>query len=394
MSARPLGGYDPLDARLDEGAVAPAGLPGRAGLPGLAGWSASSVPVATLLLVGLGLGPAGMSLLSPGALSLLDPAVPVALAAIGTLAGVGVDVRHAASWRPWVGAILGSGLAAVLVALGLVLLSFAVPPTLSVPTWIAASTLGLCAATSLVIPGGHLVDAASLRARVTQLDVLLPITLGGFVLGLVQAGAVPAAIAVLGQSAGIAVLLGAAGWLLLARTASDTEQRVFAFGTMLLIGGAAGALGLSPLFSGLLAGLLWQAAGGEPLQSLRRDALYVQHSLLVLVLIVAGARADVSSVSLAIAVAYVIIRTAAKPLAVWAAARVVGWDARTSRADLWSPGVFGVGLAVTLERAAGPAWNALLGIVVLGTIGSEIVAELVRRRRPALIDGEQRRVTP
>ena len=48
--------------------------------------------------------------------------------------------------------------------------------------------------------------------------------------------------------------------------------------------------------------------------------------------------------------------------------------------QLLSPGVFGVALALNIVRVAGPDAGVLLTIVVLGTIGSEMTAELARTR--------------
>ena len=59
---------------------------------------------------------------------------------------------------------------------------------------------------------------------------------------------------------------------------------------MLLVGGLADYLSLSALTSGLVAGLFWQRAGGPAAESLRRDLGYLQHPLVVLLLVTAGAR--------------------------------------------------------------------------------------------------------
>ena len=44
------------------------------------------------------------------------------------------------------------------------------------------------------------------------------------------------------QATLLALTIAVAGWLLISRTSSDTEHRVFAIGTLLLIGGAAAHL--------------------------------------------------------------------------------------------------------------------------------------------------------
>ena len=381
MTSLQLGGYDPLDAQLDDAAMAP---PRHAGAillrRRLAGWSESSVPVASLLLAGIALGPRGISLLSPGVLSLLDPAIPVALAALGALVGLSVNIRRPENRRPLAGAVIESGLTAGIVGGGLAVLAPVVLTGTVVPFWVLTAALALCAATSLAVPGG--VDAAErhpLHLRVVALDVLVPIVLGGLLLGALLGGATLGAISLVGKAALIAALLALSGWLLLAGAASETEQRIFAFAMMLLVGGAADYLSLSALLSGLVAGTFWHLAGGPAEASLRRDVLYVQHSLLVLVLVVAGARADFSLASSAIAAVYVFLRTSGKLLGGAVAGRIAGvGQAGAFGLHLLSPGVFGVALALNLVRASGPEATILLTIVVLGTIASELVAELGR----------------
>jgi hypothetical protein len=392
MTSLGLGGYDPLDAQLDEATVAvprPAGR-SRSRVP-LARWSSSSVPVASLLLLGVVLGPRGISLLPRAVLSLLDPAIPVALAALAALVGLSMEVGRRGDRRPLAAAIVESGVAALLVA---VPLGLAAPPVLArstSPLWMLACALGICAGSSLAAPGSTSHETDTIRARILELDVVVPICAGGMLLGLLHAGSPLQALAVVGQAIILTLMLAAAAWLLLARAASDTEQRVFAFAAMLLIGGVSDVLSLSALLSGLVAGVFWRSAGGQARESLRRDLLYIQHSVLVLVLVVAGARTEFSLAAAGAATVYVFLRTAAKLAGGSLAARVV--HARDPRLPgLLSPGVFGVALALNILQDAGPDAGVLLTIVVLGTIGSEIVAEF--GRHPDLSASYRDRVIP
>jgi hypothetical protein len=379
MTSLQLGGYDPLDAQLDDAAMAATPqLAGRARRMPLAGWSSSSVPVASLLLVGIALGPRGISLLTPGALALLDPALPVALAALGALVGLSIDLRRTSNQRPVAAAALESGLTMLLVAMPFGLLAPLAFTTSALPIWIA-SALGVCAGSSLSVPSGNPAESRTIWDRVMTLDVVVPIVAGGLVVGILPHGATLATLVFVGQAIAIAVMLAVAGWLLLARVASDTEQRVFALATMLLIGGLADYLSLSALLNGLVAGTFWQLAGGQARESLRRDVLYIQHSLLVLVLIVAGARTDFSLATSAMAAVYAGLRAAAKALGGSLAGRIVDvGEARAFELRFLSPGVFGVALALNLVRSTGPDATILLTIVVLGTIGAEIIAEIGR----------------
>ena len=107
----------------------------------------------------------------------------------------------------------------------------------------------------------------------------------------------------------------------------------------------------------------------------------------MLVLVVAGARTEFSLAASGAASVYVLLRLAAKLLGGVIAARAIDADEpRTAALQLLSPGVFGVGLALNIVRAAGPDAAGLLTIVVLGTIGSEITAELARTRNAGASD--------
>ncbi len=313
MTSLQLGGYDPLDAQLDDAAMVGTLRPaGRASRVPLARWSASSVPVASLLLVGIALGPRGISLLTPNMLALLDPVLPVALAALGALVGLSLDLRRPDNPRPLAAAAFESGLTIGLVAMTFALLAPAALNANGLNLWMIAGALGLCAGSSLAVPSGNPVEPRTMQGRVMTLDVLLPIVAGGLLLGTVPKGATLAALTFVGQATAIAVMLAAAVWLLLARAVSDTEQRVFGFAAMLLIGGLADYLSLSALLSGLVTGIFWQLAGGQARESLRRDVLHLQHSLLVLVLVVAGARTDFSLATSAMAAVYAALRAAGK----------------------------------------------------------------------------------
>ena len=51
-------------------------------------WSTGAVPVVLILLLGTVLGPGGLAVLTPAVLGVLDPVLPVAVAALGILAGL------------------------------------------------------------------------------------------------------------------------------------------------------------------------------------------------------------------------------------------------------------------------------------------------------------------
>ena len=81
-------------------------------------WSATSAPVALLLAAGIACGPQGMNLLSPAALALLDPVVPVALAALGVLVGLSVSDRRTDGPRTLGAAWLAAAVTLLVVSAG------------------------------------------------------------------------------------------------------------------------------------------------------------------------------------------------------------------------------------------------------------------------------------
>ena len=107
----------------------------------------------------------------------------------------------------------------------------------------------------------------------------------------------------------------------------------------------------------------------------------MQHPLLVLVLLVAGARAELSPTALALGAGYVVLRVAGQLAAGAIARRIAGASASRDLAlRLLPPGVFGVGFALNAVSVVGVKASMLLAIVVAGTIGSEIVAALLPPR--------------
>ena len=182
------------------------------------------------------------------------------------------------------------------------------------------------------------------------------------------------AISITLQLVGIAATVAAAGWLLLARTASETEQRVFGVATLLLLGGVADYLSLSALMAGLVAGAFWYAAGGAAHDSLQRDLAYVQHPLVALILLVAGARTELTPAIVALAVAYVLLRAVGKLTGSLATTLVDPALSRGGPSRLLPPGIVGVAFALNALRVAGPDMATVLSVVVLGTIGSQLLA--------------------
>ncbi len=388
MTREPAGGpLGFLDLSLDGPAGEALGrVPGQDGhrtrrWRGLLGWSATSAPVALLLTVGIAFGPRGINLLSSATLPLLDAVVPVALAAVGVLVGVGVGDARADDRRVFGAACLAAAVTMLVVSAGFAVVPFAATSSITRPFWILILTSGICAATSLTLPAGNSLEVRTPTHRVKEFGVLLPMVAGALVLAWLGEGSSAGAAVLLARACGVTLALAAAAWLLLTRASSETEERVFAVSALLLVGGVAAALALSALFGGLVAGLFWRYAGRHPRETISRDVLFVQHPLLVLVLLVAGARAEFSPASLALGAAYVVLRGVGQLGGATLAAHVAGVNAPHDLGrHLLPPGVFGVALALNAVGIVGANASMLLAAVVAGTIGSELVARFLPPR--------------
>jgi hypothetical protein len=374
--------YDPLDLQLDRLAATPdpvgavqAPARGRTGA-----WS-SSVQATALLLVGVVLGGQGFGILSDSTLSLLDPVVPVALAIVGTL------VAFEIGGTPWMRArvIAASSVQGIIAAVVVTAAMLMLAPLLiddPLGPWMLAIALGVCASTSSVWANADDLTRAS-AAQVLDLDAVLPIIVGGLAIAAVRGEGAAATMLSTAQVVGIAVTVATAGWLLLTRTESDTEQRVFSAAVLLLLGGVADYLAVSALMAGLVAGAFWHVAGGSARESIRRDLSHLQHPLVALILIVAGARTEVTPGIIALAVAYVLLRAIGKLAGAVATVVVDPALSRDAAPHVLSPGILGVAFALNMSRAIGPDSTVLLSVAVLGTIGAQLLAGATPREEIA-----------
>jgi hypothetical protein len=322
--------------------------------------------VPALLLCGAALGPHGLAVLTPPVLAFLDPATPVALAVFGILAAMRIETTDSATGSVATAALQATVTGTIVAA---AFLFFA--PNASTgepfPGWsVAAIALGVAAATSL--------DAE---------DCIVPVIVGGLLLAFVRESSGGAALLFTLETGMIAALIAASGWLLLSRTSAVDDQRVSAFGSALLLGGAADYLSMSALLFGLTAGGCWRLANSVIREHIRRDVAYVAHSLLALVLVVAGAHATFSSPVFAIAVGYLVLRMSGKLAGYWLAVRVFPSSQRPSTQLLMTPGAFGVAFALNMVRAMGADFTPVLTIVVIGTVASSFVAALLPREGDA-----------
>jgi hypothetical protein len=368
--------FDPIDVRLQQsGATAGRLLP--TSRFGALDWSTGAFPALLLLVTGAALGPHGLVLLTPQTLAFLDPASPIALATLGVIAGL--SIRTGRADRRIVAASGAQAMVtAIVVASGVLLVGPAVTVNPFPPWWMVAMALGVSAATSSSLPSDPPRTSHDVAARLDVQDYLLPVVLGGVLLAFLREPSPAAAFLVAAQATLIAVVIAIAGWLILSQASTPAEQRVCVLASLLLLGGAADYLSMSALLGGLVAGACWQFAGVAVREYIRRDVAYVQHSLLVMILLLAGARADFSPVTLTLSIAYVVVRTSGKLLGGWLAAQSLAANPLSNNVQLISPGVFGVAFALNVVRAGGPEFTPMLTVVVVGTIASSLIAAFSR----------------
>jgi hypothetical protein len=120
-------------------------------------------------------------------------------------------------------------------------------------------------------------------------------------------------LAVLGIVA-VAASVAIAGWLLVGQADSDREQQVFVIGSLLLLGGSAAYSSLSAVFAGVLAGVVWNAAGDLAKARIVQHLEYFQHPLFVVLLLAAGASITLSFDALAAIVIVAAFHFAGRPI--------------------------------------------------------------------------------
>ena len=343
-------------------------------------WSTGAVPVVLILLLGIALGPEGLAIITPGVLAVLDPVIPVGVAALGILAGLEFTRPAAPNrWSLLRKASIESLLTGVLVALGVWLIMPASPEFDGSRVWLIAVMAGVCASMSASLPDADPDRLRPAAIRMRDLDGLLPSVVGAVVLAFLHSYSPVASLGLTVQAAILALLISATAWLLLNDTVPSTEQRVFSIAALLLVGGIADYLSLSALVGGLLAGLFWGYVGGAVRDSIERDVRYLRHPLVVLMLLTAGAKTTFSIWILLLAVAYLVFRIAGKLAGGWLTRQAAGVPIPESIAStLLPPGIFGIAFALDASSMMEEPATVILAATVLGSIGSQLVAALWR----------------
>jgi len=389
-SGRTVSDGDRLDERLGSAGVAANRVQRRWAYRRLAlGLSPTPRPGLVLLLVGMALGPHGLGVLSNSVVAALDPAVSVALAALGAIIGLDIHVRRPGDARLFGAASVEAAATILAVAAGVVIVH-ALSPVQEPTPWLLALMLGICAAPSST--AADTADTAGkssdvLAARIGDLDDVLPIALGVMAVAWTRSGPPLAVAGLIAQGGVIALAVAFATGLLMTQAPSESEQRVFAIGALLLLGGAAAHLSLSALFMGLLAGVFWNVTGTPARDRIERDMRYLQHPLVVLLLVVAGSRLEIPTLWWGLVLAYIVLRIIGKLIGGRLAGRVAGRELPHDVAfSLSAPGVVGIAIALNvLQAGEGSVPGAtMFSIVIAGSLGSDLLSMIgVRRSWPA-----------
>jgi hypothetical protein len=347
------------------------------------GLSPTPRPGLILLPVGMALGPAGLNILSETVLSYLDPVVGITLAALGVFAGLDLNLRRPREKTLLLAATVEAAFTMLVVATGLWLVASRLELS-AFSLWQVLAMFAIAAAVSSTESSEPADRPASLVARVGDLDDVVPIFLSGLLLAWLNQGTSREAVTLLSQVTVIAIIIALAGWLLVGQVLPEGEQQVFVAGTLLLLGGAAAYLSMSALWVGLVAGLAWGFAGGGARDSIDRDMRYLQRPLIVLLLLVAGARLELSLAALSLAVIYVFCRLIGKLAGGAFVGRVIIPELPDDAGRrLLAPGVLAVASAVNVLQATGvsTATSLLLAVTVIGSIGSELLSVTVPPQR-------------
>jgi hypothetical protein len=334
-----------------------------------------AAPVMVFIPLGVVLGPQVLGILPETALGYLDVVVTIGLAALGVFIGLAFGRESRQARVLFAAATTEACITIAIVATAVVVLMTVWRVPLDLPYGVIAVALGICASASAA-PAVEAEDDRSARiaARVADLDDVVPILLGGAILVMLKTSGMAGVLegAILTIALGIAV--GFAGWLLIERAEGPAERGVFVLGSIALIGGTAAQVGFSPLLTGMAAGWLWVVAPGRCDLMMAADLRKVQHPLVVLVLLAAGASLKMSIAGVWLFAPYLIFRLAGKLIGGWTASRIAAHVAPSDLgAYLIPPGVIGIAFALNLGQVLGDSAGALIFAVACGALASELL---------------------
>lgn len=337
------------------------------------GLRAASAPALAFIAIGVLLGPYGLGVLTPAVLVRLDPVISIALTALGVFVGLGIGSSGLSDPPRVIAAALAEVLlTAAVVGGGLyVLLSHWMVP-LPYPELLFAGVLGICASASAAtrITG---TGAAARAARIGDLDDVPLVVLGAVAVAIAGSRAVVGGGLLIVAAS---VLSASAGWMLFERARGEAERGAFVAGTLALLGGVAAYTGMSPLLGGAIAALVWTWSPGGADRVIAAELRKLQHPLVALLLVVAGATVEWHYALLWVAAPLVLLRILGKLAASLAVARLADVPAGLLAAVLLPPGVLGVALALNVQQALGTDDLLLVSSVTVAAAVSELIAVL------------------
>lgn len=382
---REIGGLDALDAAIPSATPTASWwhpLRTRAAL----GLAPVVAPAVLFVPIGVVLGPSFTNVLSPAALGSLEAVVGVALAVLGVFVGLALHLRGPREWRLFAAAGVEATVTILIVGGAFLVLLEAWGMPLSLPVALVALALGLCASASSAASSDAGSSTHLLAMRIADLDDVLPIVVSGLIIFMFGAGTpMPPWMAAgwLLRTVLLGMGVAVAGWLLFERAHSRAERNVFIAGTVALLGGMASYLGVSPLLAGLVAGLSWVWLPGQADRVVREDLQRVQHPLIVVLLLVAGASCQFSREAVWLSLPLVLFRLTGKLVGGWVATRLQGLvTAGELGMHLIAPGLLGIALALHLAQVVrAPSMAAVLTAVAIATLASEALALVIRPSR-------------
>lgn len=336
-------------------------------------------PSVMFILLGVVLGPHGIDLLSMGVLDRLDMVVSVALAILGVFVGLGLTAIPKAARRPaMLGAMTGSAVTIAIVAGGLGLLLTAWGMRLPMDAFTFGGIIAICATASAAVHPGT--DAVLQRAAyLADMDDVPLVILGAAALAVLGGGGAQLVTLRLALTAAAGAAVGFAGWLLFDRATGAAERGVFVTGAVLLLAGMGAYLGTSPLLTGGIAALVWVRAPGEADRITGADLRVLQHPLVSLLLIFAGALIEWSRAVLWVTVAIVLLRLTGKLVASFAVAPMLRIRPGLAATALLPPGVLGIALALNVRQLQGGETGVLVAVVTAAAAISELLAAFLPR---------------
>lgn len=365
-------------------ALDPAGAPGlwaqlfpaRQAAFGLA---ASPAPSVTFIGMGVALGPQALGVITPDTIARLDPVVSIALAALGIFVGLGLGAAR----QPGHATLAAAAMLEVAMTVAVVggafyflLTQWGLP--LPADPALVAAVLGISASASAAtrVPGSGIAARVS---RIVDLDDLPIVLLGALVVGYAAGRPLAAAVVV---SVTASLLVAAAGWLLFERARGEAERIVFVAGAVALLGGVGAYAGVPPLLGGAVAALVWVLAPGAADRIIDADLRKLQHPLVALLLIIAGASVQWTTALLWIAAPLVLLRLTGKLLASAAAARLARVPAGLLATVLVHPGVLGVAVALAVQQVLDTRDTLLLSGVTVAAAVTELLSAFLLPGEP------------